>query len=114
MAGGTTTNTATERATSSETVGPPLLILALGFASVLVSMPLVAADGIPSHVIGYVAGALVPIMVVGLVRRTDLERRRNPLYVARSMLRPALAVLAVAAFLAAGLHVWPIATELAS
>jgi hypothetical protein len=114
LAGGTTTKSARGRAASSDTVGPPLLILALGFASVLVSMPLVVADGIPSHVIGYLTGSLVPIIIIGLIRRIDLERRRSPLYVPRSMLRPALAVLAMAAFLAAGLHVWPIATELAS
>ncbi len=95
-------------------VGPPLLILGLGFLSVLVSLPLIGADGIPSHVIGYATGALIPILVIGLVRRIDLERRRSPRYEAKAMLAPALIVLALAALLAAGLHVWPIATELAS
>lgn len=95
-------------------VGPPLLLLALGFASVLVSLPLVAADGIPAHVVGYVTGVLIPILIIGLVRRVDLDRRRSPYYVPRPIVQPALVTLAVAAVVAAGLHIWPIATELAS
>ena len=100
--------------TSASKVGPPLLLVALGFASVLASMPLIASDGIPSHVIGYVAGALIPILIIGIVRRVDLSRRRSPYYLPVGLLQPALVVLAVAAVVAAGLHVWPIATELAS
>ena len=96
------------------TVGPPVLLLALGFASVLASLPLITAEGIPVHVVGYVAGALIPILIIGLVRRVDLSRRRSPYYVPRSFFPPALVVLAIAAVIAAGLHVWPIATELAS
>lgn len=95
-------------------VGPPLLLVALGFASVLVSLPLISIDGVPAHLIGYVAGALIPILVIGTVRRVDLDRRRSPHYVPRSLLQPALVALAVAAVVAAGLHIWPIATELAS
>ncbi len=107
------TEAAPPAAAASAPTGPPLLILVLGFASVLASLPLLSAEGIPIHVLGYVTGALIPILVVGLVRRIDLERRRNPRYLPRSFVRPALAVLAVAALVAAGLHVWPIATELA-
>ena len=99
---------------TGDVAGPPLLILALGFASVLVSLPLISAEGIAAHVVGYVAGALVPILVVGLVRRLDLERRRNPAYEARGFLRPASVALLLAALLAGAVHVWPIATELAS
>lgn len=95
-------------------VGPPLLILALGFASILGSLPLLAADGIPAHALGYVAGSLIPILVVGVVRRADLDRRRSPHYVGRGVVAPALVVLAIAGLVAAALHVWPIATELAS
>ncbi len=95
-----------------ETVGPPLLLLGTGFLSVLVSVPFVFADGIPAHAFGYVFGSLIPILLVGLVRRADLDRRRSHLYQERSFLRPALAVLAVTALVAAGLHIWPIATEL--
>ncbi|MCU1371745.1 MAG: hypothetical protein JWO77_2939 [Ilumatobacteraceae bacterium] len=95
-------------------VGPPLLLVALGFASVLVSLPLIAVDGVPAHVIGYVTGALIPILIIGIVRRVDLDRRRSPYYVPQGLLRPALVALAVVALVAALLHIWPIATELAS
>jgi hypothetical protein len=95
-------------------VGPPLLLVALGYVSVVASLPLITEDGIPAHVVGYVAGALIPILVIGFVRRVDLGRRRSPYYVPKTWLQPALVVLAIAAIVAAGLHVWPIATELAS
>jgi hypothetical protein len=95
-------------------VGPPLLLVALGYASVLVSLPLIVADAIPAHVVGYVTGALIPILVIGFVRRVDLGRRRSPYYVPRAALQPALVILAILAIVAAGLHVWPVATELAS
>jgi hypothetical protein len=98
----------------TSTVGPPLLLVAVGYASVLASLPLVAADGIPAHVVGYVIGALIPILLIGFVRRVDLARRRSAYYTPRSALQPALVVLAIAAIVVAGLQVWPIATELAS
>ncbi|CAN5555361.1 hypothetical protein BH10ACT1_BH10ACT1_04230 [soil metagenome] len=59
-------------------------------------------------------GGLLPILAVGLVRRVDLDRRRSPYYRATALLRPALVALMVASVVAAGLNIWPIATELAS
>jgi len=93
--------------------GPPLLILGLGYAAVLVSLPLISADGVGPHVVGYLIGGLLPILVVGLVRRIDLDRRRSAKYEARSFLQPALVVLMIMAMGASLLHIWPIATELA-
>jgi hypothetical protein len=101
-------------AADTSAVGPPLLLVALGYASVLASLPLLTADGIPAHAVGYITGALIPILIIGFVRRVDLSRRRSPYYVPRAGLQPALVVLAIVAIVAAGLHVWPIATELAS
>ncbi len=95
-------------------VGPPVLLLGLGYASVLASLPLLTFDAIAPHIVGYVAGSLIPILVVGFVRRIDLARRRSPNYVPNRFAQRATVVLAVAAVVAAGLHVWPIATELAS
>lgn len=100
--------------TTAERVGPPFLILALGFLSVLVSVPLVPIDSGTAHVIGYLAGALVPILLIGIVRRIDLDRRRSPFYRPRPVFGTAIVVLAVLAVVAAGLHIWPVATELAS
>jgi len=113
MAKGTAKNDAPPAAHASA-VGPPLLLVALGYVSVLASLPLLSADGIPAHIVGYVAGALIPILLIGFVRRVDLSRRRSPYYVPKAWLQPAIVVLAVLAIVAAGLHVWPIATELAS
>lgn len=92
--------------------GPPLLVLASGYLSVVVSLALVAADGIAVHAVGYLTGAMVPIVCVGLVRRIDLDRRRSASYRPRPVVRPALVVLGALALVAAGLHIWPIATEL--
>jgi hypothetical protein len=91
-----------------------MLTLALGFAAVLVSLPLVTLDGVPTHVAGYVIGSLVPILVLGFVRRADLDRRLDPRYRPNRLFGPAIGVLAVAAVVVAGLHVWPIATEWSS
>ena len=66
------------------------------------------------HLLGYGTGSLIPILVIGFVRRVDLDRRQSPFYEANRLMGPAIAVLAVVALVAAGLHVWPIATELAS
>ncbi|MCU1496109.1 MAG: hypothetical protein JWM47_62 [Acidimicrobiales bacterium] len=93
-------------------VGPPLLLLALGFVSVLVSLPLISADGIPAHVMGYVTGGLLPILLVGFERRVDLDRRRSAYYEPVGLVPPAVVLILVLALVAAGLHIWPIATEL--
>lgn len=119
MARGSTTKDATPAPASTAApaparVGPPVLLLAVGFGSVLASLPLIGADGIPIHVVGYVTGALVPILIIGLVRRIDLDRRRSPHYITRPAFGTGLVVLAALAIIAAGLHVWPIATELAT
>ncbi|MEO6988815.1 MAG: hypothetical protein ABI239_09215 [Aquihabitans sp.] len=108
------TGTKNDQTSDVPTVGPPLLILGLGFASVLVSLPLVFASGVVLHILGYVTGGLVPILVIGLARRIDLDRRRSPHYRPVGLLRPALGTLAVLAVAAALLHIWPLATELAS
>ncbi len=107
------TEAAAAAAPATAPTGPPLLVLAGGYLSVLVSLLLGVADGIPVHVAGYVTGAMVPILCVGLVRRIDLDRRRSPSYRPRPVVRPALVVLGALALVTAGLHIWPIATELA-
>jgi len=102
------------RGADAEAIGPPLFVLALGFLSVVVSLPLARLDGMAQHVVGYLVGGLVPIVVVGVARRLDLERRRSPKYQARTAFRLGSVALLVAAIVAAGIHLWPIATELAS
>lgn len=107
---------ATARGTSAQnTVGPPLLILALGFASVAAGV-LLAVTGTTTidHLIGYMVGSVIPLLIIGVFRRTDLQRRRSPYYVDSTLVRPALVVLAAAALVLAALNIWPIATDLAS
>lgn len=108
------TGTKSDQTSGVPTVGPPLAILGLGFVSMLVSLALIVSDGVGPHVLGYVTGGVVPILVIGLVRRIDLDRRRSPHYRSVGLLRPALGTLAVLAVAAALLHIWPLATELAS
>lgn len=112
--GKTTTPTPAPAAAADARTGPPLLVLALGYLSVAASIPSIGGDGIPLHVVGYVIGGLLPILVVGLVRRIDLDRRRSAGYRPQALVGPALVLLAVVGVAAAGLHIWPIATELAT
>lgn len=97
----------------ADVVGPPILLLVGALASLLVSFLLVPSNGIPLHVVGYVTGALVPILLVGLIRRVDLGRRRSAHYLASPLVQPGEAVVLVGSLAAALLHMWPIATELA-
>ena len=101
-------------APAARTVGPPMLVLGLGVASAVTSLALVPRDEVAVHVAGYVIGSLVPILLVGIARRVDLDRRRSAHYQVNGLFRLGLIVLAVLALVAAALHVWPIATELAS
>ena len=96
------------------TTGPPLGVLALATASVVISLVLVVPDTFAAHVLGYALASLPPIVGVGLFRRLDLTRRVSPYYVPQPLvdrLIPGLLVLALVAVVA---HIWPIATELAS
>lgn len=111
---GQPTATTSGQAAMAPAAGPPLLILGLGYLSVLASLPLLVSEGVVPHIAGYITGGLVPILVIGLVRRIDLDRRRSPHYQPFGLLRPALGALAVLALAAALLHIWPLATELAS
>ncbi len=104
----------TSKTARARKVGPPMLVLGLGFASAIASFALVGSDELSMRVVAYVIGSLIPILVIGLSRRIDLDRRRSPHYEASSLFRLGLIVLAVVAMVAAALHVWPIATELAS
>ena len=100
--------------TPAATVGPPLLVLGLAFASILASVALLGVDRTRAHVVGYVVGSVVPLLLLGFFRRVDLDRRRNPRYLISRVVRPALVLIAVAALVLAALHVWPIATDMAS
>lgn len=97
------------------TVGPPMAVAGTGLVALVVSILLAAAgSGVAVHLLGYLTGALVPVLVIGIARRADLDRRRDPGYRAIGLFSTALLALGVGAVLAAALHVWPLATEWAS
>ena len=99
---------------STDPVGPPVVFLILGFASVVASAALALVGGRQAHIGGYILGSLVPILIIGVFRRLDLARRRSPFYVPQSLVSLIVPVLAVAAVALAAVHIWAIATELAS
>lgn len=99
-----------------------MLILGAGFALGAASMILLAfvhgttfnLSSTTIHGIGYLIGSVIPVLLIGVFRRTDLDRRRSPYYVRNRFVRPALILLALLAIVLAGFHVWPIATKMAS
>lgn len=96
-------------------VGPPVLIVLAGILSLLTAVVLaVAKSGVTVHLLGYATGAIIPVLVIGIARRVDLDRRSDPTYRPIGWFGTALLVLGVGAVLAAALHIWPLATEWAT
>ncbi len=106
--------TKTASRTTATSVGPPLVVLGTAFASVAVSVLLLLVGGTRAHVLGYVVGSVLPLLLIGFFRKADLVRRRDPHYLASRLVPPMLVVLAATALVLAAVHVWPIATDLAS
>lgn len=106
---------ATARTEVAETrVGPPMVPLTAAAAAVVASLLLLVLSSFATHVLGYVLAAVVPIFCVGLFRRSDLALRANPSYVPRPLVARLLPIILVVGVLAAVLHTWYIATEVAS
>ena len=94
--------------------GPPVLILALAALCVATSGVLITQDAMTAHVLGYVVASILAILLVGMFRRFDLSRRREPGYRPQPNVGRLATVVLLAGFVVAGFHVWSIATELAS
>ena len=94
--------------------GPPVLFLLTAALCVVAGAALAPLDDFGAHVLGYVAASVLAIVLVGLFRRVDLTRRLAPGYHARAGVGRIVTVLLLAAFAVAAVHVWAIATELAS
>jgi hypothetical protein len=102
---------------ADERTGPPVLFLVLAGLCVATGVTLLvqgdqADQGV--HVLGYLSSSVLAIVQIGLFRRFDLSRRLTPGYVPRPGMGRAVTVLLLAGFAVAGLHVWALATELAS
>lgn len=95
-------------------VGPPVAVLAGAALCVLVGILLVFPGSFATHVAGYVASPMVAILLVGLYRRLDLRRRLSAGYRPNPAIARVIPVILVIAFVVAAVHVWAIATEVAS
>jgi len=94
-------------------VGPPISFLLSGVISVVASLVLVLRADLTAHVLGYVLASILPFLLVGLFRHSDFERRISPYYVGRPIINRLIPVVLVLGMLAAIVHTWSIATELA-
>ncbi len=100
--------------TTDERTGPPVLFLVLAGLCVATGVGLLGQDDQGAHVLGYVTASVLSIVLIGLFRRFDLSRRLTPGYVPRPGMGRVVSILLIAGFAVAGVHVWAIATELAS
>lgn len=108
---------ASERAVAAaDRTGPPFMFLGLAALCVAVGGALIPTPQaeLGAHVIGYLTATVLAIVLVGLFRRFDLSRRLTPGYRPRPISGRLIPVLLVVAFAVAAVHVWAIATELAS
>ena len=94
--------------------GPPVVFLLLGLLSVLASIFLLVHGGFAANVLGYVLASVLPILSVGLFRHFDLDRRISPYYVPSQLVRYLIPIVLALGLIAAVLHTWSIATEIAS
>jgi len=99
---------------AEDRTGPPLVFLVLGALCVATGAALLGQQETAGHVVGYVASSVLVIVLVGLFRRFDLSRRITPGYRPRPGTGRLVTVLLLAAFAVSAVHVWSIATELAS
>lgn len=95
-------------------VGPPVGLLAAAAVSVAASLAMFPVTLLPFHVVGYLLASFVTISLVALYRASVQRRRRNPYYSPRPALRRGATLLLVLGTVVAGVHVWVIATHLAS
>lgn len=94
-------------------VHPPMSLLVLGGAAVLLSAAFTMLSGLLAHVAGYLLASVVTISLVGNFHRIDLQRRQSPGYVAGRSLGRWAGLVAGLGLLVAALHTWSIATALA-
>jgi len=94
-------------------VHPPIYLLVLGGASVLLSAGLVVLSSLLAHVAGYLLASVVTISLVGNFHRIDLQRRQSAGYVSGRALGRWAGVVAGLGLIVAAAHTWSIATALA-
>lgn len=97
---------------------PPLGLLGLAAASLLVAALLLLGSGQALDIVGYVLATFVTVLLVGAYRAIDSRRRSRPTYVippVAQALNPAVVawVLLVLGVVIGGIHVWRFADVVA-
>jgi len=93
---------------------PPAYLILTAAAAVLVSTILLAVDIAAASVAGYVLATFVALTSVTAFRWSDNRRRQDVSYVSSPKLARAGTFIAALAVVAAAVHVWNLATRLAS
>ena len=104
---------ASDSAVVAERVSPPVPLLVLALAAVALSAALLFTSAFGANVVGYLAGSVLTIALIGAFHRIDLQRRQQPLYMANPLLTRYAGLLVALGIVISALHTWAIATELA-
>jgi hypothetical protein len=81
--------------------------------SVVMSLVLLFVGGVPAHVIGYVLGSFVPILLIAGFRSKDRRSRLSPNYSPRPEYDWFARIGLGVALIVTVAHILPIATEVA-
>src|SRR5262245_42525738 len=95
---------------------PPIWILGIAAAVVVLAYTLIFRPGLASNVIGYVLGSFVCVGSVALFIKVDSIRRNsaNVVYIESPAVRYIWSAVLIAGIAACGVHAWKIAEELAA
>lgn len=92
----------------------PVQLIAFAIAAIIVSALLLLTDGVVTSVAGYVLSTFVALTCVTAFRWLDNRRRQDVSYVASPNAGRVGTTTAAVALVVASVHVWNLATELAS
>jgi hypothetical protein len=90
--------------------GPPLALLEVAAACLVISLVLLLPQGPVAGLVGYVLASLVAVTCVALFRYLDGKRRSSAAYRINSLASRASAGLLAACWLTACAHAWQLAT----
>jgi len=93
-------------------VSAPKYLLGLAACSIAFSILLLFPGDFYLNIAGYLFGSVVVVLLVGMFRRVDSERRQRPTYSPQRGLAGAVTSLILFGLLVAMTHAWFIATEL--
>ena len=91
-------------------IGPPLALLGVAAACLVISLGLLVPQGPVTGLVGYVLASFVAVTCVALFRYVDGNRRSSAAYRINSLASRASAGLLAACWLTACAHAWQLAT----